>query len=400
MNILFLDISKLAPQKGGIARVISSLRSFFETQSGENKTYLAYIENHEGANDGSPDLLSPFQLPDNTKRSSLANQQRLEEIIIQYNIDYIINNTLPDMDMIKLCKKVKDRCPDVRLISLMHSLPDYVVINQRIQISRFTDSKQKKLKPFLRWLFKDLYLYLLGWVLTRRYRMAYASSDAVVLLSASYFSTFKRVARLKSADKLYSIANPIDNSFAVTPLPANQKKKQIVYVGRIDKEKSVDRLIFIWEKLSKRLNDWSLIIIGDGPLRNDCEELAGRLQLERINFLGFRYPVEYINESSVLCLTSSFEGFGLVLTEAMTLGTIPFSFGNYGAVYDIIDDQVNGVIVPAYDLDKYADIIYMVATDEKKRFTMSLNAIEKAKQFSLDVIGHKWLGLVEKIESV
>ena len=80
----------------------------------------------------------------------------------------------------------------------------------------------------------------------------------------------------------------------------------------------------------------------------------------------------------------------MVLTEGMQYGCIPFTFNNYGAAYEIIDDGINGCLIPAYNLKKYASRLSELMSDEERRYRMSMAAIEKVKIFSSEIIADKW----------
>lgn len=60
--------------------------------------------------------------------------------------------------------------------------------------------------------------------------------------------------------------------------------------------------------------------------------------MERVVFTGWQDPESFYRDASILCLTSDFEGWGMVLTEAMTFGAVPVAFNSYAAITDIIDD--------------------------------------------------------------
>lgn len=79
--------------------------------------------------------------------------------------------------------------------------------------------------------------------------------------------------------------------------------------------------------------------------RNLVEKVI-QLKLNNVLFEGFQSPLEYYKRASLLILTSEYEGFPLVLAEAMSFGVIPVVYGSYSAVYDIISDGVDGVILP------------------------------------------------------
>lgn len=81
------------------------------------------------------------------------------------------------------------------------------------------------------------------------------------------------------------------------------------------------------------------------------------MKLKRITFYGFQNPDEFYKKSLVSCMTSNFEGFGMVLVEAMQYGCVPFAFDTFTALHDIIDDGVNGFIIPPFDEDKYAETV-------------------------------------------
>ena len=105
----------------------------------------------------------------------------------------------------------------------------------------------------------------------------------------------------------------------------------------------------------------------------------------------------YYKKASFICLTSFYEGWGMSLTEGMQYGCIPFTFDNYGAASDIIDDNINGCLVDAFDEKEYANRLSHLMNDDDKRLEMSRAAIEKVKLFSAENIVDKWEKLFEKV---
>ena len=144
------------------------------------------------------------------------------------------------------------------------------------------------------------------------------------------------------------IAIPNPNTYPAQENTDFLKKKQILYVGRIEwRQKRVGRLIDIWKRIYKKFPDWELVIVGDGPIRQDI----GTESLK--DGSGLFSPVgktlrPFYRDASILCLTSDFEGWGMVLTEAMTFGAVPVAFNSYAAITDIIDDGKNGLLVPPF----------------------------------------------------
>ncbi len=123
--------------------------------------------------------------------------------------------------------------------------------------------------------------------------------------------------------------NPADTG-RFMPLANCEKKKEVLFVGRLTyADKRVDRLLRIWAEVSKQNPDWSLHIIGDGKDRPNLEKLAGELALKNITFHGYRDPAPHCESASVLCMTSTFEGWPQVLVEAMSSGVVPIALWLY-----------------------------------------------------------------------
>lgn len=174
-----------------------------------------------------------------------------------------------------------------------------------------------------------------------------------------------------------------------------RKEKIILYVGRLEfVQKRVYRVIDTWNYLEDRYPDWELVIVGDGPDRDNVENHTKALGLKHVKFEGFQQPLEYYKRASLLLLTSQFEGFPLVLPECMSFGVIPIVYDSYASVKDIIDDGDNGVVVPfnqmEYPAKEAANKVSALISDEKKLIGMSLSAYIKSQRFSINRICDEW----------
>jgi glycosyltransferase involved in cell wall biosynthesis len=100
-------------------------------------------------------------------------------------------------------------------------------------------------------------------------------------------------------------------------------------------------------------------------------------------------------------LTSEFEGFPLVLAEAMSFGVIPVVYDSFSAVRDIIDQGNDGIIVPkingTFSAEEMAKGVESVIKEFEKKHEMPLAAIEKSKQYALDHIVSQWKGRLERM---
>lgn len=173
------------------------------------------------------------------------------------------------------------------------------------------------------------------------------------------------------------------------------KDKEIIFVGRLDNtHKRPHRVIETWKFIEKKYPDWRLTFVGDGPERERLEEHVNELGLKRASFEGFQNPIKYYQRASILILTSDIEGFGLVLVEGMSFGVIPVAYASYTAVYDIISDNKNGVIIPyheeGYPAEYAAQKISELIDNKEKRAKMAYSAIKESHQYSLTAISNEW----------
>ena len=96
-------------------------------------------------------------------------------------------------------------------------------------------------------------------------------------------------------------------------------------------------------------------------------------------------------------MTSSYEGFGIVLVEAMNMKVVPIAFESFSTVRDIIDNNINGVLIPPFNTDLYAEKLSELMSKSSLRDKYSNKAYHKSKQFHLDEIGDKWLSLFSSL---
>lgn len=197
----------------------------------------------------------------------------------------------------------------------------------------------------------------------RMYRNLYLHSDKVVLLSNEFKESYIKLSGVKEASKLTAINNMLSFPYEKSNYP---KKKQILWCGRLlFSQKRPDRILWVWKKLQDRLPDWNLVIVGDGPFSEQMRQLSKRLSLERIEFAGFKDPVPYYKESSIFCMTSNHEGWGLVLTEAMQYGCVPVAFDSFESIHEIISDGKTGYLVSPFDINRMAEKVWSLAMDKK-----------------------------------
>lgn len=176
---------------------------------------------------------------------------------------------------------------------------------------------------------------------------------------------------------------------------------RVIAVGRLDYQKGFDRLIDVWRKVMTYpdLQDWRLDIFGQGEWKEMLEERIQRYGLEgkaRINTPSKDIAREYA-ASSLIVMSSNYEGFGMVLVEGMACGLPAVAFDCPCGPSDIISSGKNGILVPNGDLDGMVLALTMLMRDEKLRKRMSEKAREVVETYSEERVMGLWLKLFEEL---
>lgn len=190
----------------------------------------------------------------------------------------------------------------------------------------------------------------------------------------------------KIQGKITSIPNPV----TLQAKEELDKKKRILFVGRLADEKQPFLLLKIWKCLQNNLLDYQLDIVGDGKLRPDLEQYANKHKIRNIHFYGKQKPVKFYEKAILFFMTSSYEGMPLTILEAMSFQCVPIVFDSFPTVHDLIDNNQNGLIIPPFDIDEFVTQTINLLKDEERIKQMQIFCEQKVKQFSLAEIIHKW----------
>lgn len=323
------------------------------------------------------------------------NVAKLRDILISEKIDIVINQWgLPYIGA-KVLEKAKKGL-NVKVIAIYHNDPgtNARIKDVEIELSK-TDNEFKRLLLIAK---KNLYRF----ITSRSMRYVYNHSDVYQVLSPSFVERFKHFTGIKNPKKLMVQTNPVTIETGDFVLKPANKEKEIIYVGRIDyNQKRVYRVIDTWALLEKKYTDWRLTIVGDGVERENIEKQAKALGLKNVSFEGFKSPIEYYKRARILMLTSEYEGFPLVLAECMSFGVVPAVYGSYSAVYDIVNDGVNGIVFPyqkeGFSAENAAIQLQKIMHNDAVYNDMAEKAIETSKRYSVDEIYKSWEETFEKL---
>ncbi len=184
-----------------------------------------------------------------------------------------------------------------------------------------------------------------------------------------------------------------------TEVTSQLKGKRVVTIGRYAYQKGYDLLLHVWSEVGKKFPDWSLSIYGMGN-RSQYSQLMKNLGIdaERCQLNGPVNDVSKIyEESSVFVLSSRFEGFGLVLAEAMSCGVPVVSFDCPYGPSDIITDGVDGFLIKDWNERVFVDKVCQLIEDADLRQQMGRAAIDSSRRYQPDRIILEWQILFESL---
>lgn len=331
------------------------------------------------------------------QKYSKEHVQTMRSLMLEQQVQIVINQWGLPMYLLRTAVHAA-KGMNMKFISVYHSAPNK---NGRIQgIDNALKASHNIFKTaclhVLRGAFEAVTAYSMRW--------NYKHSDYFMVLSPGYIKVFEEFVGIHPAKKLIVQTNPITIDARSFSFDQQKKQKEIIFVGRLDPTlKKVKRIIDTWNLLASSNPDWRLTIIGDGPDRSFLENYVQELNLKRVSFEGFQNPVEYYKQASILMLTSDFEGFPLVLPECMSCGVIPAVYGSFSAVYDIVEDGKNGIVIPfnkdGFDAKQMADRITELMRNENIAKRMRENAVLTSKNFTVNHVYLSWLNCFNRLMS-
>ena len=388
MNILF--VLKKFPHYGGIAIVTQMLSEQFVKDG--HRVIVATLVRDPVSEIKEMIPQNVFVKELDTPTWNLKNIKKIRGIIKEYDIDAIIDQWALRPEVAFICNQAR-KGTQCKLFCELHGAPDTtkMIIGQTDHFS-----KSKGLSR----LYNKLKLLTAHAITKFSIRYVYGICDNYILLSKGFIPQLANYSGLKDINKLQVVTNAIQIPKAGFNYDRLKKKKQILYVGRMDPfNKRVNRVVEAWEQVYNDFPNWTLELVGEGPQLPDLKKYVSEHQIDRVYFHGFQSepPRKYYEDASILLLTSDLEGFGLVIIEGMQFGVVPVVYGSYVAVYDIIKHGNDGFITPMpYSREATVECMIKLMNDEDLRDRIAKSAIKTAEKYTIREMTNQWYKLFKR----
>ncbi len=391
MNILFICDTDITSIAGGMERVVYNL-----SRELLSRIYHSYEAFFSSSPIGERAYFSDYLHIDN---NNILNS--LEPFIAKHNISIIITALASKRNFIPLMPILKGNANrlQVKIVYGYYNMPGYELtasIPWHLAIWRFKN--QHNYKETLQLLFFTIAKKIIGTKtfakqISRKLKVG-ALAHTVYVLAEKYKDSYQKIIDYNPQPSFVAIGNPLSYPNNIEIDTIENKEKVVINISRFDLvNKKQDKLIDIWSEIEKNslLDDWKLILVGYGPDELYLKKYAVKKNVKRVEFVGACDP-------KALLKTSAFEGLPMVLLDAQQNGVVPISVDSFEAVYDIIEDGVNGHIV-SYDSNQaFVAQLTSLMLNKEKREAMAKNGLTSCLKFEKEVIINKWLTLFNELQ--
>ncbi len=348
--------------KGGAERVVCNLANYFVEHGNEVAIVVTKFEKQEYKLDNRVKL---FVLDKNSKKQMFRNAKRirkLREVIKEFGPDLVFAFLQEPIGRMLIAKTLYK---DVK------SIP--TIISVRIDPkTAFRSIKRKLTLPL------------------------YNKADGYVFQTKEIQAFFNKKIQRKSI----IIANSVAPSFYKAKRHSKERNKTIVSVGRLNREKNFPMLIDAFKEVEQEFPDYTLEIFGDGALKGELQQYIIDNSLTKKVFL--RGNVDdvrsRIENASLFAMTSNCEGMSNALMEALALGLPCISTDSAGGgAATLIQNGVNGYLVPMNDVGRLADCIKRVIGSKELSNKLSEEALKSMVKYNPESTNKKWLDYAIKV---
>lgn len=371
MNVLFVFNNPLDAMAGGVERVTVSVMHGL-LQYGIQSFYLQ---------DTGTETLFEGKAVD------------VERFFIDKSIDIVVQQLAYNG---VVSRYLSCKAKNIPYIVAWHTAPPTFVKSWRIASTKTFGSVGDEIKRFVRMAFFPIFYWKELKRFHDRWDKIIPRVSKVLLLSESFSPCFQRLLKIPS-EKIVAIPNPLSFEEIKDVDLISRKKNEVLIVSRMkEPQKRISLALKIWREVekSKIAETWTLRVIGEGENLQDYKKLAAKMNLKNVQFMGKQNPRPFYETASMSMMTSSFEGWGLTLTESQQYGVVPLAFDSYASVKDIISDGENGCLILYGNLEMYAKKVLHLMNDVEMRRKMALNCLDSSSRFKVEMIIPKWRKLL------
>lgn len=224
----------------------------------------------------------------------------------------------------------------------------------------------------------------LGFPLDHANRLLYRFATGVIAQT----NVAKEILRAKTGARNICV---IPNAVKPIDVPALNPQKRVVTVGRLSREKGHDILLQAFAQMND--SEWSLDIVGDGPVRGSLEARAKELGVaRRVQFHGhLKHFQELMGNASIFVLPSYYEGFPNALVEAMSVPLACISSNCVAGPSEIITHGVNGLLFSPGNMTELTALLNQLASDGELRAELAQNAYSVRERFAFENLAATYL---------
>ena len=288
-------------------------------------------------------------------------------------------------------ERIDETSPDV-VVSFGNKMNLYCLLGRKhfsvpLIVSERTDPRMHKIEFTYQILRKKLYPF----------------ADAVV---AQTPQISEYLSNLVPTEAIVTIPNPVRPMVSGDPPSwfmdyVRENDKVIVLVGRLEHQKGFDLFLEAFGGLAGHFPEWKVLILGEGKMRGFLERSINAMGLKaQVHLVGVvKDPEKVLRAADLFVLSSRFEGFPNALIEAMACGLPCVSFDCPSGPSEIIQNRVNGLLVPPEDVSGLAHALDIMMKDCSLREEFVQNSAEVLQCFSFDSVMDTWEDLLKRVVS-
>lgn len=222
-------------------------------------------------------------------------------------------------------------------------------------------------------------------------KILYKSLDKLIILTEIDKNNYKKFLH---QSKIEIIPNQLT---FYPPVCAELKNKKIVNVGSLSYSKNQEKLLELFKRFSEISKEWTLDIYGSGKLKIELENKIKDLGLENKVFLkGNTEKIkEVLLDASIFCLTSRYEGFPMVLLEAMACGLPCVAFDCPTGPKEIVINNKTGFLVGVGDDKTYLEKMIILSENIDLRLKMGQESRKKSLYYSEEEVFKQWKKILD-----